>query len=445
MAYDYTIKGNPLASGYQSGQMIGGGLRSAFKDKPAMKQALARIAQGEDANQVVRELAAQNPNAASMLMQQMQAQYETQAAPVALEAQRLSNENRAFQNQRQKEAYTTGQQIAGDDPMLKFFIDDPTAAGQIFEYNQTVDAQNRIKAGAGILGAIAMDDPTAKRNAIKESATEIKKVSPSLGGHLERIVELPDDQLDAAIMPVASIMGRMGFLPQDPRASEDRTAQMKNLEYYTELLEKDPEKAKRFAQAANLNPEERVKLAVEETQGKEEVKAGVDRVSQAIDAGMSAIKTLPSVVDAMELLDKVSTGGYVSMKQYVTDFLGVTPANEAEFAYLTGRAVLSQLKEIFGNQFTDEEGKRLERLEAGIGRSTEANRVILSRVKQMTIGAAKRGYRAAIQQGDTFTANEIARQLQQLGESVDGTPQQPQQSPSQRTPEQIESEYLGGM
>lgn len=443
MAYDYTIKGNPLASGFQAGSAIGGGLRSAFKDTPAMQRAMEAIKAGADPTQVIQSLSAENPQAAQILMQQMQQQYETQAAPIAIQGQQLRNQAVQSGLDRQQQVDELGAQLAGDNPMLRLIVKDPQTGGLIAKYSTEIEQQERIDAGIPLLGASRLTDPTAKRNLIRESADKFDSFSPTLADGIRSIADLPDDKLDSGILPIVSILGESGFLPKDPRGNEERTAQIKNLEYYNWLKENgQKDKAERFAQAANLNPEERKDRAIEETQGKEEAKAGVTRTSAAVESGLGAIKTLPSVVAAMDLLDKVSTGGYASMKKGITDFLGTTPANEAEFAYLTGKAVLSQLKDTFGAQFTNEEAKRLESLEAGLGRSTEANRAILERAKQVAISTAKRGYRAAVQQGDQFTASEIARQLQALGESVDGA--QPQSQPTQRTPEEIESQYING-
>lgn len=198
MAYDYTIKGNPLASGYQTGQMIGGGLRSAFKDRPAMKQALARIAQGEDANQVVRELAAQNPNAASMLMQQMQAQYETQAAPIQLERQQMENQAlRSGLERQQRWDQGVGElESGGRSPKtLKMLtLINPERTSALLSSLSQIDANSMQYIATNLAGAAGMTNFDAQTKLLNDLSKESSSVSPALSQQLSELAQTQDPQ-----------------------------------------------------------------------------------------------------------------------------------------------------------------------------------------------------------------------------------------------------------
>jgi len=71
------------------------------------------------------------------------------------------------------------------------------------------------------------------------------------------------------------------------------------------------------------------------------------------------------------------------------------------------RNVLGQLKSIFGSAFTEKEGARLERIEAGFGKSTAGNIRLLENALKIADRSARRGIAAAEDQGADFTAKEI--------------------------------------
>lgn len=443
MAYDYTIKGNPLLSGYQAGSQIGGGLREAFSTKPAMRSALEQIAQGADPTTVLQQLAAQNPDAADMLAKQLQQQYQAQAAPVALESQQLQNQATEARLQDRQQRQNIIGDIAGDDPVMQLIKYDPEAAGLVSRYKREVTGEKRAQAAIPLMGILSVQNPQAQRRLLEDAKQQFGEFSPTLAGMLGDLDNVPDGQLATAVAPIVQMLGRTGFIPKDPTAP-NKTANQSDYEYYVRLLEEDPEGAERFAFKAMLDPDVRTQQAGEQARAIQQGKDVGKRVGGFVDAAVTSIKNLPNINRAIDLLEQVSTGGYESMQKVVTDFFGTTPANEAEFAYLTGKTVLGQLKDTFGAQFTNEEAKRLENLEAGLGRSTAANYRILQSAKETAINAAKRGYQAALQSGDEFTAQEIARSLRDMGVNVgDG---QPQGDPQQQSngPRDFESEYFGG-
>lgn len=153
------------------------------------------------------------------------------------------------------------------------------------------------------------------------------------------------------------------------------------------------------------------------TSGRGATAAGISRRKQGfIDGGVEAAGALNNIKRSLELLDSVKTGGFNSVANTAQRILGVQGADEVELGANLGRAVLSQLKTIFGAAFTQEEGKRLENLEANFGKSTAGNIRLLNQILKTTDRAARRGLSAAKDEGDIFTATEIQRAL----DSFDG-------------------------
>jgi hypothetical protein len=168
---------------------------------------------------------------------------------------------------------------------------------------------------------------------------------------------------------------------------------------------------------------------VVQTGKKETVKVGAKSIAQRnqgyIDSGVEAADSMSGIGDAISLLDLVKTGGYEAAALRAKQTLGIESADEGELSNALGLAVLSQLKPIFGSAFTDGEGKRLERLSAGFGKSPEANKRILKKQLKIAERSARRAIKAAQESGDTFTENEIKHGLYsakggELMEDADG-------------------------
>lgn len=137
-----------------------------------------------------------------------------------------------------------------------------------------------------------------------------------------------------------------------------------------------------------------------------------NRVQTQIDNGLSAADSIATIKRARQLLDTVGTGGIDRAKLAVTNAFGVTGADEAELSANLGKAVLGQLRQTFGAQFTAAEGDRLASIEAGFGKSTEGNKRLLEQAEKILDRAARRGLSAAEQSGDKFSADEIRKSLQ---------------------------------
>ena len=135
------------------------------------------------------------------------------------------------------------------------------------------------------------------------------------------------------------------------------------------------------------------------------------RRARFIDEGIAASDSLPVINRSLELLDTVETGGIAAAQLSAQNLLGVTGADEAELSANLGKAVLSQLRSTFGAAFTEREGARLERIEASFGKSTAGNVRLLKQIKAIAERTARRGIKAAEEDGDTTSADLIRESI----------------------------------
>ena len=131
------------------------------------------------------------------------------------------------------------------------------------------------------------------------------------------------------------------------------------------------------------------------------------RQQEVIDVGLRAAQQIPILNRNKELLQELETGGFAGAGLRIKNVLGIEGADEAELTTNMARTVLGQLRDTFGAQFTEREGARLERIEAGIGKSTDGNKRIIDNLLQMAEFKAGRAIKAAKSSGDYFAAEEI--------------------------------------
>lgn len=136
-------------------------------------------------------------------------------------------------------------------------------------------------------------------------------------------------------------------------------------------------------------------------------KGRAQRTQQRITKGIEASSSLPIINRGIELLDSVKTGGFAAAQLRAKQAFGIESADEAELSSNLGKAVLSQLRSTFGAAFTENEGNRLARIEAGFGKSVAGNRRLLQQARKIALDAANRGLRQARAQGDTESVQEI--------------------------------------
>lgn len=126
-----------------------------------------------------------------------------------------------------------------------------------------------------------------------------------------------------------------------------------------------------------------------------------------ISAGLDAADAIPDIRRALTLLDQVGTGKPQEIALQAKRMFGVEGADEGELSGNLGKAVLSQLRDTFGAQFTEKEGKRLEAIEASFGKSTATNKRLLNKAMRIMERSVNRGIKSAKAIGDNDLADEI--------------------------------------
>jgi hypothetical protein len=144
-----------------------------------------------------------------------------------------------------------------------------------------------------------------------------------------------------------------------------------------------------------------------EERRKTRAKGEEKRATDLIERGVLAAESTAVLRRGLDLMDLVKTGGVAGAAMAVKNFFGVEGADEGELSANLGKAVLSQLRETFGAQFTESEGKRLARIEAGIRKSPETNIRLLKQALRIAERTAKRARRKALDQGDQATVDDI--------------------------------------
>lgn len=146
-----------------------------------------------------------------------------------------------------------------------------------------------------------------------------------------------------------------------------------------------------------------------------------ERAQSIINAGIDAASALPTVIDAINLLEEIKTGGFAGASMRARSLFGIESGDEGELSNLLSVNILQQLKPIFGAAFTAAEGERLERISASTGRSTDTNIRLLRRELRGIRTALKNALDRALDAGDTTTATQIEERLLLLDEFEAGS------------------------
>jgi hypothetical protein len=183
-------------------------------------------------------------------------------------------------------------------------------------------------------------------------------------------------------------------------------------------------------------PQDKEGRMIRTKQGSVRVAKEEERASALIDAGFEAAQSIPNLKRSIDLLDKIKTGGLSYAQNEAARMFGVQGGDEGELSANLGMAVLAQLRPIFGAQFTEQEGERLNKIQATFGKSAEMNRRLLSNALQIADNAAKRARRLAQSRGDVETVQEIDSQI-----NFKLTPERKKQTPVKQQPKK--SDPLG--
>ena len=171
------------------------------------------------------------------------------------------------------------------------------------------------------------------------------------------------------------------------------------------------DKAREVIQEANRQEVDRKKLlsklSVDASLAKERAKGLVEREKEDISNGVSAAQSIPVLMRADKLLDMVSTGKPEAALLWGKKMLGIESGDSAELENLLGKAIVKQLKPIFGGSFSVGEGEWLKGMSADWGRSTEGNRRLIRQGLSLANKRADVGYSASEGSGDTRTMDVI--------------------------------------
>ena len=144
-------------------------------------------------------------------------------------------------------------------------------------------------------------------------------------------------------------------------------------------------------------------IAAEQVQGR----GASERAQTIINAGIDAASAVPTVIDAISLLQEIKTGGFAGASIRAKSLFGIESGDEGELSNLLSVNVLERLKPIFGAAFTAAEGERLERISASPGRSTDTNIRLLNRELRVMKTALENALDRALDAGDMATVTQI--------------------------------------
>lgn len=167
----------------------------------------------------------------------------------------------------------------------------------------------------------------------------------------------------------------------------------------------------------------------------QEAKDKARRYSDIVTRGTSAAEGAATYKRGIELLKKIKTGGMNAVSLAAKRIFGVEGADEGELSNSLAKAVLSQYRETFGAAFTENEGKKLDKIEAAFSKSPESNARLLSQALKLSERTANRAIKAAERREDYETADDI-RDLLDFTLSTDAPEQEPAQ-PKVQGPVQV--------
>jgi hypothetical protein len=285
----------------------------------------------------------------------------------------------------------------------------------IVNFGQSNPTMNAIQGfGQGVAGAITANKQSGLADNRKQAAGLIRQAFSDESDKVQtRALLSQAEQLDPEFT--------LGMVNKVRGGGKDssQTASISDFEYFEQLKKTDPEAAKEFGIRANFGREttqDKSDIKVDESVRKEIDKYNVKRIQGFIDSGIDAADAVGNIQSSINLLNTVDTGGFNNASLQAKKLFGIESADEAELSANLGKNVLAQLKPLFGAAFTAAEGDKLDRIEAGFGKSTAGNKRLLAESLKITERAARRGLAAAIKQDDEFTAGEIRKSLADIAE-----------------------------
>ena len=123
-------------------------------------------------------------------------------------------------------------------------------------------------------------------------------------------------------------------------------------------------------------------------------KGSEDRRQAIITAGFEAGPRLADIDRGIELLKTIKTGGVAKAINEIQIFTGSQSGDALELQNILENAVLGQLRDTFGAQFTEKETRLLIDINANFGKSTAGNIRLLTRSQKLMEERVKNGIAA---------------------------------------------------
>lgn len=213
--------------------------------------------------------------------------------------------------------------------------------------------------------------------------------------------------------------------------------------------------AERIRNITSPTEAQRVETKRSEATIKEGLEKNIDinkRLTGYVNSGVDAADGVANLERTKKLLTLVETGGIDKASFLAKRFFGIEGASEGELSNRLGVAVLAQLKPIFGAAFTNEEGKRLDKIMANFGNNPETNKRLIAEALTISKRAANRAIRAAERLGDDFAADEIRLALEfdsdeflsQIDDQSAGSRAKPPAANQPTTLDALEARLRGG-
>lgn len=309
---------------------------------------------------------------------------------------------------------------------------DPKAADDLNGMFGGIRKQNLGEAAMRIYAASASPDMDAKKKLLGQ-AKDILQADPNnvFNIGIDRMLAMDDlEKLNEELFGSVQMAANMGLLPgaaagmggeQKPAQKtgawlvEDDQGNIMPMvgsfepttrQFSTKFGEPLP-KGWRVVGREGEAPTERRAAEVEKAKQIERTKYGEQRIKSTIDRGITAAESIPNLKRGLELLDMVETGGVRAVGLRAKQLFGIETGDEGELSNRLSKAVLSQLRDTFGAAFTEKEGKRLERIEAGFSKNTVTNKRLLNQALRMAQRKAQAARKAAMDIGDNYTVEEI--------------------------------------
>jgi hypothetical protein len=247
---------------------------------------------------------------------------------------------------------------------------------------------------------------------------------PEILKKFDELAAMPSEQQDTRLMGGIEMLGKAFGMDQKPGPPKQKTGsfQIANPKTGEKSLITgvfDPESGEVVPETTALPPgfefvdkigetgQARTKRKVEEARKKKEDEGTTKIATDLIERGVVAAESTANIRRGLELLEKVETGGIAAIGLSIRKKLGVEGADEGELSNSLGKAVLSQLRETFGAAFTENEGKRLENIEASFGKSLATNKRLLKQALKIAERTARRARKAAVDREDRFSVEDI--------------------------------------